>query len=205
VADEPRKLRPAATAGGRGPPWATALYGAAAVLAWAWPAAGAAAIYDRGAILAGQVWRGWTGHAVHLDTSHLLWNLAVFVFVGVWLERVAPRMARRFLTLAPPAISGVLLAFEPDLARYAGLSGLATGLVVLLALDRLWAGGREPRWVWLTALALVAAKMLAETATDGALFAGLGAGVRVVPLAHVAGVAAALAAFFSGHRKIWLR
>jgi hypothetical protein len=99
----------------------------------------------------------------------------------------------------------VLLGFDPALARYGGLSGVATGLVVLLALDRLWTGGREPRWVWLAVLGLVAAKQLVEAVAGAEVFVQFGPGVRPVPLAHLAGTFAALGVFFGTHRQFWLR
>jgi rhomboid family GlyGly-CTERM serine protease len=173
-------------------PWITIIVVAAAVLATVWPAAGEAMIYDRGALLRGEVWRLWAGHVVHLGWAHLGWNLAVVIPAGLWLERIAPRPARWFLAIAPGVIAAGLLVFLPDLARFAGLSALATGLVVLLALDRLRAGGREPRWIWLTVLGLVGVKLLGETLTGGSLFASLSGGARVVPLAHLLGCVAAL-------------
>lgn len=165
---------------------------AVALLPAAWPGVAETLIYDRSALGRGEVWRLWSGHAVHLGWSHLSWNLAVAVPVGVWLENLARPKTRWFLALAPPLISLGLLALTPALARYAGLSALATGLVILLALDRLRAGGREPRWLWSAVLVLIAAKVGAEFLGHGALFASLPAGARVVPLAHLLGALAAL-------------
>lgn len=173
------------------------LVAAATVLAGVWPAAGEALIYDRAAVFQGEIWRLWTGHVVHLSAAHLGWNLAVVVSIGGWLERVAPRPMRWFLGLAPGVISSALLGFAPDLGRYAGLSGVAVGLVVLLALDRLTIVAREPSWVWIIVLGLVAAKVVAEALTSGALIASLGPEARVVPLAHIVGCVTALAVFFT--------
>lgn len=179
-------------------PWATALVVAAAVVASAWPQAAGAMLYERDAILRGELWRLWSGHAVHFSFAHLAWNLAVLVPAGVWMERLAPLLLRLFLALAPAFIAAVLLVAEPQLARYGGLSALATGLVVLLALERLGAADREPRWIWLAVLVLVGAKLLVESLTGRPLFAPLAAGVRLAWLAHVLGAVAALAVFFAG-------
>ena len=169
--------------------------------AFAWPALAGALIYQRADILAGQAWRLWTGHLVHYTASHLLWDLAVFLGAGLWLEKIAPRLARWFYLLAPPAISGALLWGEPALERYAGLSGLAAGLLVLLALVQLRPGTNEPRWFWLAVLALVAVKVVVESTTHAPLLARFDAGFTVVPLAHLAGIGCALVAFLVWRKK----
>ena len=184
---------------------ATLGIGLLAGAAFAWPRLAEAFIYGRAEILSGQAWRLWTGHLVHYSASHLTWDLAVFLAAGLWLERIAPRLARGFYLLAPPAISGALLWGEPALERYAGLSGLAAGLLVLLALVQLQPGTREPRWFWLAVLALVAVKVGVETTTQTPLLARFDAGVRVVPLAHLAGIACAVAAFLVSRIRPGLR
>lgn len=182
-------------------PWVTLVIAAAAGLAFAWPRLTGALIYERADIFAGQVWRLWTGHLVHYSPSHLWLDLAVFVAAGAWLEWIAPRLARWFYLWAPPAISAVLLWGDPKLERYAGLSGVATGLLVLLALVQLRRKTGEPRWFWLGVLLLVAVKIIVEVTARGPLFARFAAGVRVVPLAHVGGIACALLAFLLTLRR----
>ncbi len=180
---------------------ATLAIAAATGLAFVWPRLAGALIYERADIFAGQVWRLWTGHLVHYSPSHLWLDLAVFVAAGAWLEWIAPRLARWFYVLAPPAISAVLLWGDPTLERYAGLSGVATGLLVLLALVQLRRKAGEPRWFWLGVLLLVAAKIIIEATAHAPLFARFDAGVRVVPLAHVGGIVCALLAFLVTKRR----
>ncbi|MBI5688664.1 MAG: rhombosortase [Verrucomicrobia bacterium] len=182
-------------------PWATAALAGAAALLMLVPAAGPALGYDRAAIFSGQLWRLWTGHFLHFGAAHFGWNAAVFTVAGAWVETVAPGRARWFYGLAPAIVSAVLLGFEPALALFGGLSGLATGLVVLLALDRLKAGGREPRGVWLAVLGLVAAKQILEWVAGAELFVVFEAGVRPVPLAHLAGALTAVGVFFVTQRR----
>jgi rhomboid family GlyGly-CTERM serine protease len=181
--------------------WATLVIAAAAGLTFAWPRLAGALIYERADIFAGQVWRLWTGHLVHYSPSHLWLDLAVFVAAGAWLEWIAPRLARWFYALAPPAISTVLLLADSTLERYAGLSGVATGLLVLLALVQLRRKASEPRWFWLGVLLLVAAKIVVEATVHAPLFARFDAGVQVVPLAHIGGIACALVAFLVISRR----
>jgi len=185
------KIRPASPAG----PWVTVAFAALALLLAAWPAAQGQAIYDRGAIFAGQWWRVYTGNFVHFSWSHLAWNLAVLLPTGIWLERRWPGPARGFQFLSPLVIGLVLLGFAPRLDVYAGLSGVVIGLVTLLAL-LLRMTSASDRWWANTVLLLVAIKLTAEGMKGGPLFAQFSAqSIRVVSLAHVAGVIAAAGIF----------
>jgi rhomboid family GlyGly-CTERM serine protease len=145
--------------------------------------------YDRTDIGGGEFWRLWTGHVTHFGWSHLAWNLAVFVPAGIWLERKRPIAARWFLAIAPVAISGALWMTDAALERYAGLSGVATGLLVFLALLERGEPKGGARF-WNLALILVAAKIALELATQNSLFVHFGhPEIRSVPAAHVAGAA----------------
>lgn len=176
--------------------WATLSVGVAAGVVYAWPRLADGLIYDRAEIFAGQVWRMWTGHLVHFNPGHLLWDLAVFLPAGAWLELIAPALARWFYALAPLAISALLLGGEPTLSYYAGLSGLATGVLVLLALVQLRRDTGGPRWFWPAVLLLVAAKVVMELRAPAPLVVRFDSGVRTVPLAHLGGIACALIAWF---------
>lgn len=179
---------------GRAVPWATLALAAVAGLALAVGPVGAAFFYERDLILQGEVWRLWTGHLAHFGPAHLGWNLAVLLPAGGWLERLNPVRARWFYLVCPLVISVVLLAFDRSLARYAGLSGLATGTLVLLACRQMLVGSGEPEWLWLGVLILVGAKIGWETFAGEPLLAAPHS-FRAVPLAHVAGALAGV--FFS--------
>lgn len=144
-------------------------------------------IYDRALIFKGEIWRMWTGHVVHFGSSHFIWNLAVFVPSGCWLERLWPVRTRWFYLACPLVISLALLWLDPSLVRYAGLSGLATGMLVLLAGRQLGRRKQEPAWFWLSVLILVAAKIVLELFTGTPLLVSGFADVRTVPLAHIFG------------------
>jgi rhomboid family GlyGly-CTERM serine protease len=174
--------------------WATLAIVIAAGVAFFWPRLADLLLYTRADIFAGQVWRMWTGHLVHFNANHLLWDLAVFLPAGVWLERTTPSLARWFYALAPLAISALLLTLEPTLSYYAGLSGLATGVLVLLALVQLRRDTAGPRWSWAGVLLLVAAKVVVELRAHAPLVVRFDPGVRTVPLAHIGGIACALIA-----------
>ncbi|HEY4302114.1 MAG TPA: rhombosortase [Candidatus Didemnitutus sp.] len=143
-------------------------------------------LYQRSNILHGAIWRAWTGHFVHFNLSHLFWNLCVFIPAGGWFELIHPRAARWFYLLSPVFISAVLLAAEPGLLAYGGLSGVATGILVCLACSQVGTQSSSPAWFWWGVLVIVAAKITVESVSGQAM---LVTGIRDVPLAHVAGAA----------------
>ncbi len=169
-------------------PWASLAGLALAALTALWPAAAGALIYDRAAILGGEVWRVATGHFVHFGASHLAWDVLVTLLAGAWVESLAPRRARWYWATAPLAIGAVLLVGDPELARFGGLSGVATGLVVLLATELGRRPGRDRAFASLFSL-LVFAKLATELAGWGGLAKFDDPTVQPVPLAHLAGVA----------------
>lgn len=183
-------------------PWATGLVTTLALVVWFWPAVQLPLVYERGAILHGDIWRLWTGHLTHLSLSHLVWNLIVFLPAGIWAERISPVRTRWLLLLAPGVIGAALLGLVPALEYYAGLSGLAAAVVALLAMIQLQRNHRD-RWWWLGVLALIALKILAEALLGLPVFARFrDPSVHVVPLAHFAGVLCAAAACYLRPRKV---
>lgn len=116
-------------------------------------------IYDRAAILQGELWRAYTGHFVHFSTSHFLWDALILGVAIALLEKwkVPGRFA--FLVLAPLAISLAMLVFEPNLEFYGGLSGIGIGAVTMLGLH----GFRKAESRWLPALILAAVTLKCAT------------------------------------------
>ncbi|MEZ5479909.1 MAG: rhombosortase [Thiolinea sp.] len=100
-------------------------------------------LYRRDLILEGEWWRILSGNLVHTNLPHLLMNMA-----GFWLLLLLchPVLGIRLLTgslfLLGSLIGLLLLALQPALHWYAGLSGILYGLFVtggllLLRHDRL--------------------------------------------------------------------
>jgi rhomboid family GlyGly-CTERM serine protease len=187
VASTPRLARSAV--------WTTPLVGALACIAQ-WPAVGVHLALERSGLTSFEWWRVWTGHVTHFNLGHLAWNVVPLLIFGCWAERVAPSRTRVFYAIAPLLISGTLL-LDPRLDEYRGLSGVVMGLVALAALGQL-RDDRGPRWVWAATLALLAGKLAWEFSHEAAVFASFRAdeNTRIVPLAHAAGVAAAVAIHF---------
>jgi rhomboid family GlyGly-CTERM serine protease len=160
-------------------------------------------LYDRAAILRGEWWRLWTGHWVHFSGSHLIWNLVVLVGAGTWLERLRPGLLIRYALAAAPMISLGLLAFSPAMGAYGGLSGLATGVVVLLALAQIEKHPAERGW-WLALLALTAGKIAIDAVAGTSRFSRFDfPHIQLSALAHGLGAALALAAH-RYRRASWL-
>jgi rhomboid family GlyGly-CTERM serine protease len=179
-------------------PWVTALVAVSALLAWIIPALSESWVYNRSAILHGEIWRLWTGNLVHFSGSHLGWDLFVVVFTGTWIEWSRFRGGRWLWFVAPPCISLAMLAGEPHLMRYGGLSGVAVANVVFACLSE-WRSGGPQKIVWGTVLALVGVKICWEFCSGDSVFAHFADGnVKVVPLSHLAGagIAAVMAWFW---------
>jgi rhomboid family GlyGly-CTERM serine protease len=132
---------------------------------------------------------------VHYSASHLLWNLAVFVAAGCWLEYIRPWSARWFYVLCPPIIAAALLVAEPTLEYYAGLSGVATGVLVFLGCVQLSENNAEPTWFWVAVFGLVVVKIALETVTHVPLLVSDSPTFRVVPLAHISGAGCGILAW----------
>lgn len=152
-----------------------------------------ALVYHRAALAQGEWWRGewwrWiTGHLVHSDGAHALWDIAALALIGPIVERQG-RLRLALATGAGIIAVGLGLGwFLPQLERYCGLSGVLNTLFVV-ALADLWRIRRHPV-VSLVALGL-AAKLALETLAGQSLF--VQTQWPSVPQAHVAGCLGGLA------------
>lgn len=157
-------------------------------------------IYDRSAILSGEVWRMFTGHWVHFSISHLVYDLLALGIAGWIIEsQKLPRFGWLCL-LAPWFISAILLFIEPQMKVFGGLSALATTAIVYLALFGLH-GASPWRWVCLAALLGIAGKILFELITGRMIFVTTkDIPVTVSVASHISG--ALIALFFYGWSKV---
>lgn len=94
--------------------------------------------YERGAIIEGELWRLVTGHWVHLGWLHLALNLAGLLLIwSLWgpaLRSVQWLLCTLWIAMAQ---SLLLLALNPEIHWYVGLSGLLHGLFAAGALRQL--------------------------------------------------------------------
>ena len=164
--------------------------------------------YDRTAILAGEWWRVVTGNWVHFSASHLAYNLVALGLVGWMTERSGYPHFGLLMMLSALGIGLALLAAQPDMHFYGGLSGIATAVVVYYALWGLLEGGLW-RWICGTVLLVSAGKIILETVSGKTLLAAAGSVPFVpVPLSHLTGGLVACVAWFSMRERypgIWCR
>mgnify|MGYP001555317035 FL=1 len=149
-------------------------------------------IYDRTAILSGQIWRMFTGHWVHFSATHLIYDSLALGVAGWIIEtQKLPRFGWLCL-LAPWLISAVLLWLEPQMRFFGGLSALATAAIVYLALFGLH--DKAPwRWVCAVALLGIVGKIILEASIGQMPFATTGnIPTTVCVTGHVCGAAVAL-------------
>jgi len=151
-------------------------------------------------IARGQLWRALTGAFVHATPGHAIRDLALVALAGVAYE--AP-LGRRF---APLVVAGVALPTLAVLALdhahwYCGLSGLSHALLAAALAFEVRRRRGAARAFALAIAGVLAAKPLYELVTGAPAFPmELGAGVRQVPLAHLAGVVIGIAAGMASGR-----
>lgn len=177
-------------------PWLTVLWVAIAIALWGLGGpAPDALVFDRAAIAGGEGWRLLTGHLVHSDGQHALWDIGALAIIGYLLE--GHGRARLLLVAGSGllAVDACLWWGMPELDRYCGLSGILNALFVV-ALADLWRRYRDP----LVALvaALLALKLVAELLAGESLL--LDTRWPSVPLTHLAGCLGGLAFIGVGRR-----
>lgn len=155
-------------------------------------------IYQREEIR--QLWRLWTGHWVHFGWPHFIVDTGLFLILGWMLERRHPRITYTSLVFMPLFISLVIYLFDPEMQRYAGLSALNLGLLLIVALQGWQRDWRD--WFWPAVLVIYVAEIIFEIMSGGS-----GGGmirfddpqVIVATSAHIAGAIYAVVAWRIGH------
>ncbi len=180
-------------------PYRTLAISAGALLVFILPGLGSLLIYDRAAIIHGELWRLVTGNLVHLSTSHLAYDLAAFLIVGTIIEIRGYRFFPMLCLSAATFIGIILFWVEPEMFFYAGLSGVVTAAVTYLCLQGLTEKGS---WRWLCAamLASLAFKFWVELAFGKFLLLAVSTEDFVpVPLSHLIGSVTAITLFVLMH------
>lgn len=184
-------------------PVITLLLVGAAAMVTLFPSCQSWLVYNRSAILSGEIWRMFTGHWVHFSTSHLVYDSLVLGVVGWIIETQKLPNFGWLCLLAPWLISGVLLVVEPQLEWFGGLSALASTAVVYLVLFGLRSTGPW-RWACLAALVGMAGKTVFEITTGSMMFATTrNDSVAVCTASHISGVL--MAVLFYGRTRITTR
>lgn len=135
-------------------PWRTLLLTAVALALYL--GAGAAPelwVYDRLAISQGEWWRLISGHWVHSDLQHAVWDIGALFLLGLLFESRLKQDLFSALALGTLGIDLWLGYVEPSLTYYCGLSGILNSLLAL-GLIRWWQQEQHPL-IWMTGLGAV--------------------------------------------------
>jgi rhomboid family GlyGly-CTERM serine protease len=168
------------------------------------PAARSALIYERQAIVSGEIWRLWTGHLCHFGWSHCLADTGLLLALGYIVGRGRPVLCWLFLFAQPLVISAGVFVVEPSMLRYAGLSGVDLGLLVFIACQgwrRSWSD-----WFWPAVLLVYVGEVVLETCSSAGTGGGMirfdEPGVNVATSAHVIAAVFALSVFAIARNKL---
>lgn len=173
-------------------PLATALIALLALAVYLCPGAANWCVLDRSAFLRGEWWRAFTGHLVHFSNSHLWLDVAVFLAAGALVELKSRRVLMTLLAVASMAISAAVLILAPEYQFYGGLSGVATALLFLVALQGVEENGIR-RVYGILVITAILGKLAFEVLYPQPLFVQFdSAAIRSAPISHVAGIVAAL-------------
>ena len=173
-------------------PWLSA--GMAMLAAGLWAAFGPAPpglVFDRSAIAAGEIWRLVTGHFVHSNGRHALWDIVALAVIGTAMEERGRLQMLAGSATGIVAVDAWLWWFLPELELYCGLSGMPNASFVL-ALADLWQTHRHPAFPIVALLLL--AKLAAETSAGVSLV--VTTAWPSLPQAHLAGCLGGLCLLF---------
>lgn len=124
-------------------------------------------VFDRQAITQGEWWRLFSGHWVHSDAEHLLWNLGALLVLGTLLEFHARIHVVPLMLVSSLAIDAWLWWFAPELTFYCGLSGILNALMSAL----LYLQWRQRKHWYISFVGVcAAAKIVIETLANQSLF-----------------------------------
>ncbi len=165
-------------------PWRTFLLSLLATLAYigAGPAP-EAWVFSREAINQGELWTLISGHWVHSDSRHAIWNIAALSILGSLFEYRLKHRIFTELLLASLLLSVWIGRYMPELQAYCGLSGILNTLLVTGAIA-LWQRYRSMSLLLIPGLALV--KNLIELFSQQAIFTHTA--WPSVPQAHLVGM-----------------
>lgn len=139
-------------------------------------------VYDRFAINDAEWWRLFSGHWVHSDGGHLIWNLGAFLVLG-WIIEIRNRQGLIVGLLAGTlGVNLMLWLFLPELTHYCGMSGVLNTLLPF-ALASVWRRENVPILALIGVLS--PAKILIEISAGQALLTN--SAWESVPQAHLAG------------------
>ena len=176
-------------------PWFFLPGGVLSLLIQAQPDWARALVYHRDAIVGGEWWRLWTGNFTHFGWWHFAADTGLYMLIGWALEyRYRWFITLSGLVLMPFAVTLTVFFFDPEMTRYAGLSGINVGFLILLALLGWQASWKD--WFWPALLGIHVVELILEINQGhygGAMITFDEPGIRIATLAHVGGGAFGIA------------
>lgn len=139
-------------------------------------------MFDKKAILSGEVWRILTGHLVHCTFSHLFWNIVAFIVLGFVIETRSLNKFVASLLISWIFVSVWIFFGEKTITAYCGLSGVLTGLLVMAVYIKFKETNNK---IYFFVLLATSCKIIFEIITNNAMFSKLSG--QVIPGAHIAG------------------
>ncbi|MGA1840105.1 MAG: rhombosortase [bacterium] len=179
------------------PNWTLAVF-IISIVTYAIPSLRHLLIYDRDAIIAGQLWRLLTSHFVHFSIAHLFYNLLVFCIAGSLIENRGYRSFGTLCFLTAFFISITLFIAKPDMSYYGGLSGIACGAVVYLILFEFLDSSLWTAFFCIVILLSIIVKLVIEALTGQFIFVASNTLFVPIPLSHITGSLVALIFFCIG-------
>ena len=156
-------------------------------------------LYDRGAILGGEIWRLITGPLVHFSGDHLFFNALLFAAAGFLIER-RHTLLFAHLCLARPSRGVSAFFFCRREYRFSEGSRASRPWPSFSSPWKRPAGGPRGSLLWIAVLALTAGKDDRGVDPGGAAFRRPGS-VCDVPSVHIAGGLVALGAYIAVVRR----
>ena len=117
-------------------------------------------------IAAADIWRVVTGHFMHADMEHLLWNCLGLAVLGTLIEIRSRKLLWAALGAGMVCVSVLLLSPFSQLEYYCGLSGVLNALL-LVALWQEWRATRS--WLIIVIACASLAKVLIEVSLETSL------------------------------------
>ena len=143
--------------------------------------------FSAGDIARGETWRIVTGHFMHADLQHLLWNCLGLAVLGSLIEFRSQTVLCAALSAGIVSVSALLLTPFSQLEYYCGLSGVLNTLLLVA----LWLEWRSTR-SWL--IIAVSCGVLVKTVIEVSQGVSILTHISWPPYAwsHVAGLAGGL-------------
>jgi rhomboid family GlyGly-CTERM serine protease len=124
-------------------------------------------VVSRQAVGQGEWWTLISGHWIHSDHQHALWNISALFILGSLFEQPLKHRIFTELILASLLLSLWMGVYLPELQAYCGLSGILNTLLVTGTIT-LWKQYHSPALLIILVLALL--KNLVELFSHQAIF-----------------------------------